>query len=361
MHPSWQEYTPGGSDAGRTAWSPKPARRAVYADASDGKKWERLRWGTRPTWGNCTGHGGFAGPAHQYEEEEYQIAEGPAGLPEEEAGPDCIGRGILQIQKFLMSCKLLAPEAARADGGGYFGEETYAALIQFQKARKVHQSSWGYYDGDTFDAMMDFYEEVKARHEAQRAAAVQEHQLEALRRTAATVATHAACSGAYDSMMHHGGDEVPAGRAHKAMINLNMPKGYTVTATVDDEVVEWGGREAVSVFEPGDHTISDLVVEHEQFGWVRWNGELRFTESFTLADAVVLGAGEISICNNGDKPPRGESVNRRAVACLHSVRPTAGYSARAFEDKLRDIAATSGEFISYDAKTGEWAFTIDEL
>lgn len=70
---------------------------------------------------------------------QHMIAAGRSGLPEEPAWFGCVGEGVVQIQEFLVQCKMLSVAAAQHDGVGCFGDHTRRALAQVRA--ESHASS----------------------------------------------------------------------------------------------------------------------------------------------------------------------------------------------------------------------------
>jgi nuclear pore complex protein Nup98-Nup96 len=115
--------------------------------------------------------------------------------------------------------------------------------------------------------------------------------------------------------------------------------------------------------------VRGFVLGHEEYGEVRWPGEVDLSGLGVLDDIVVFAQGQLLLYPAEDRPPVGEGLNHDAEVTLNGCWPvkngvrgptTDAKTLRKYEAKLRKFGGgDSGvTFRDYDPAQGKWAFAV---
>jgi hypothetical protein len=107
-------------------------------------------------------------------------------------------------------------------------------------------------------------------------------------------------------------------------------------------------------------SVSNFVVVRKGYGSVSFKGVVdlvSITSLSVLRDYVVINRGSVTVYPNEEtKPPAGEGLNVSAEVLLEKCFPAPDVSVDSYIHTLKATPDTN--FVSYDAETGTWVFTV---
>ena len=139
---------------------------------------------------------------------------------------------------------------------------------------------------------------------------------------------------------------------------MRIQTAIVVPVSIEEQITTSPPMETVA----SSPSVPNFVITRKGYGTITYKSPVDLSDIPTLSalkEVIQIERGLISLYKKSTMPSPGNGINVPAEILLEGIRPPPDFEPEEFQEELQNKENT--QFISYDAETGNYMYTVEHF